>query len=750
MLKAEVQASKPINSFDDVRSQAAYQALDARTQYAVAMEYFEDRAAKNPEYKKLAPEAQEASKQDFISHYQIPMPDRQPITTGQGFQHKARPGVDYKKGGFLGDLSRGLGAVNLYAGAVVDPFVNTFTFGLASSPQEIEEDYRRQFPGIENDSGFLGQAYQAHQNRYANLVGGALGGFGGLKNTQGILGGLGVGGKALFPASILTFSGGSNTVGALKGEQTPLEATGNTALDFALSPLGGKTVFGNAIVQALAGGAGGAGSSLLQDYANNQPFDWDKAKLMAAEQAVLGAGMGAAFTPPMTKKPALTGRVIAEGASYGDFGPSLGTYNRKSKKLTTNSQAKNKLVDRIVELHQAGKTNEAGIMVREITRRLSAQNGAVFRDQINARLKQAKASVKPTKKALDPQSGEFQNVVDFIAALRKTGKAKEADVALGQFEIQTKAKIYDTVRAAEARVKAERVEANQAAKDRAKAASERVKQQQVEAKQRAKELSKLEAESRKQQAQLEAKAKSLKDLKARQAVSDQIAFEKAQSKERQRELNRLRGEIINRSKEITAQEKAERVEANQAAKVEQKTSQTQTSKLKLIRKAISKKQVVRLVYEAEKTGETGSYRFKDVSPYEVNVNKNGVVQVRAINAEGQFRTYLLSDASGSKILSVEATNKTSPFEIFTNEKGKLQVKQAAGETIEQIQREGVKSSELRANIEKMEDVLRRLKQNENVSIRDITNAVKDTNEKQFVEKLPDDKMDKVSKEVDCQ
>lgn len=98
MLKAEVQASKPINSFDDVRSQAAYQALDARTQYAVAMEYFEDRAAKNPEYKKLAPEAQEASKQDFISHYQIPMPDRQPITTGQGFQHKARPMVGFPAG----------------------------------------------------------------------------------------------------------------------------------------------------------------------------------------------------------------------------------------------------------------------------------------------------------------------------------------------------------------------------------------------------------------------------------------------------------------------------------------------------------------------------------------------------------------------------------------------------------------------------------------------------------------------------
>jgi hypothetical protein len=206
---------------------------------------------------------------------------------------------------------------------------------------------------------------------------------------------------------------------------------------------------------------------------------------------------------------------------------------------------------------------------------------------------------------------------------------------------------------------------------------------------------------------------------------------KADSKARQSELRRLKGAIQSRA-----------VEGKQSVKTTGKP-QTQAAKLKEIRAAIDKKHGLELVYEAEKTGETGTYRNKTVSPYQVEINKKGVIQVRAINDEGQIRTYLVGDESGSKIVSAKSTGEAAAHEIATHsETGKQIAKARTGETVGQIKKTGVKSSEIRANLSKMEAVLERVK-NGNASIDEIMEAAKPMSEKDFAEEFKNAEHDKI-------
>lgn len=95
-LKAQAQASP--RSFSEIQQDPLYINADAAQQALAAQEYFNQYVASQTAYKQAKPEQQKAAFNEFVTQYNIPMPDRQPITTGQGFQHKARPMVGFPAG----------------------------------------------------------------------------------------------------------------------------------------------------------------------------------------------------------------------------------------------------------------------------------------------------------------------------------------------------------------------------------------------------------------------------------------------------------------------------------------------------------------------------------------------------------------------------------------------------------------------------------------------------------------------------
>lgn len=300
---------------------------------------------------------------------------------------------------------------------------------------------------------------------------------------------------------------------------------------------------------------------------------------------------------------------------------------------------------------------------------------------------------------------------------------------------------------------------------------------------------------------MENEARKLKDHKAKQMVKDQLALERAESKNRQRELNQLKASMqeharvqdlqakqaaasdktLNKAERESQQRAAKQLQAaikerlsEQKAQAEQQNGpkqqpkedkqpgqqapeqgkgknkavdQTTASKLKQIRAAIDNKHGLKLEYEAEKSGETGSYRHKTISPYQVEVNKSGVIQVRAINDEGQIRTYLLGDTSGSKIVSAESTGEPSPHEAVNHpETGKLTARVREGAEVAQVKKTGVKSSEIRANLAKMKAVLDAT----SPSVNDIMEAAKgldDAEVEEAMKDVPKEKLDEVCKRV---
>lgn len=172
-----------------------------------------------------------------------------------------------------------------------------------------------QLSQYQTDPGFLGDLYRTSQLPVVKGLGGLAGAFRGTSNitkpilqsglgaTVGQIGQLpglkqliGTADKAAFTAGNAAYSGISNAFQAFNGNQNPLQAFGQTALDIATGGIGGRTRIGNAAAQAAAGGGG----SLASNVIHGQPLNLNQ----AIEQALTQAGVGAAFHGNEPKVPA--------------------------------------------------------------------------------------------------------------------------------------------------------------------------------------------------------------------------------------------------------------------------------------------------------------------------------------------------------------------------------------------------------------------------------------------------------------
>ncbi len=229
-------------------------------------------------------------------------------------------------------LSQYIDAAALYTGSVVDPAHDLLNPFDRNATQRQEATARTAYPGIETDPGFLGNAYRAHQNRYANMAGQAIGAFGTIRNIATRLPEQAL---SKFPllsklpaaaqnaiASTGLFSGATNAADVIHGKQNIPQAVGNTALDVATAPLGGASRLKNTAIQGASGGASGYLSSLIGDATSGRTLDFEAAKRAALEQAAIGAGMGYGLHggAPQTQQRTIRGRALRESPPV-DRGP---------------------------------------------------------------------------------------------------------------------------------------------------------------------------------------------------------------------------------------------------------------------------------------------------------------------------------------------------------------------------------------------------------------------------------------------
>jgi hypothetical protein len=308
--------------------------------------------------------------------------------------------------------------------------------------------------------------------------------------------------------------------------------------------------------------------------------------------------------------------------------------------------------------------------------------------------KQPKAQKAQKEHITNPD--DLKALVGMVKQMRAEGSARQADVAMGQFTQETKARVYDEVK----------------------------RQEKPQPKQ--------------------AKGPDLQKLKEKQAVDSAKALEKAQTGQRERELKQLKGDIKQRSEEAVNEQKrqSQQQKGQQPAQGQQKAKADNQQKRQAktvneprmtgeqiraeVKKAEKSKESIVLRYRAEKYGETGEYQYKTVHDPRLEIGRNGQVMVRGINAEGQARTYLERDSSGSEILSVERTKKPSEYQFETNpETNKQEVRHLeSDEIVTQVKKEGKKSSEIRSDLAKMEQIVQDVKAGKRVNVKDVMDAAR--------------------------
>lgn len=141
-------------SINDLQGDRDFAALSPEAQ-AIVVENVK------PGFNQLSPEAQSTVLKQLTGG----------VTASKGEQKLPIPAAD----SLLGSVNKGLTAANLAIGAVANPFVDSFTFGLTDNTNQARQIAKQQFPNIEDDPGLLGQAFRFNQNPAANLVGDLIG-----------------------------------------------------------------------------------------------------------------------------------------------------------------------------------------------------------------------------------------------------------------------------------------------------------------------------------------------------------------------------------------------------------------------------------------------------------------------------------------------------------------------------------------------------------------------------------------------
>lgn len=603
----------------------------------------------------------------------------------------------------LGNYASG---VALNVGSVVDPALKTASFGLLDAQKYMSDLAQESYPGIETDPGFLGDAYRNHQNPNLNMVGQALAA---AKSTQN-LAQTGLGGWAI-PA----FSGGSNAVNVLQGKATPLQGIGQTAVDSLTSLFpGGKTFLGNVAKQGVGGAIGGGASSVVNDLATGQKIDTGRAMNEARAGAVMGAGMGAGMHLAHARP---TGKQAPSRFKYGEFekAQSVGVHSPGSPKNVRTAQGAQ--ADRLQQ-GVKGKLNEA-------SRFQTVTEGQTLQARINALKKQyenlsnisndpkappkvanrakkmqakilelhnrlsqehqqkhgkvKKAGKEPLEHLTKPE--DVKALVGLVKEMRSKGNAKQADVAMGKFSRETKAKVYDEV-----------------------------KRQEVNDK-----------------------------TKTTQAKSDNKALNKADAKSQKLENKQLKGDI----KERIEPTKTESTPLTRAKSAELKRKDFMpTAKMRqTVKEANAAGESVRIRYRAERTGETGEVEHKTLHDVKIIEGKNGSeTKWKGIQVDGQDHHYIernaKNDMNDSNIISVERTGEKVKYkrEVHPETGNAHPVDVETGEFIPQVYKRGVKSSDIRATLS---DIVQKINENKRVKVDEVMSAARELEAKTMKENLGD-------------
>ncbi len=533
-----------VTSFADVQSQPNYQKLPSETQAQIALEYFDKRVASQSNFQKADAGTQETIKQEFRAKYNLPdiKPAHGVFTQG----NQAQPVQQIGEG--LQRIGQGLGA---YAQSV---------------PGQIGQAFQTEFQNSKSPTSGL--------EKYASTFPSAIEGVRNLLQA---------------PADLATAAANAYT--------------GNQQFEpaYRLPSVTDLPVVGPKIQE-------------LRDKYPVYSFLAENALPVDAGLQGLGRLRGAKKVAP------IRARVKATGAPYGEFGRPIAT--RSQGKVLTQGQRIVSDTQKFIQEAQNYRGIDAKATAQMRARALKQafeqleQRGKATRvPALQGRIRQAQSKLqeqfegqkpaKAVKLAVPDKTEKFNKLVDFVQQLRKSGRSKEADVALGQYTRDTKAKVYDEVKRREvaqkqasqeanqlakqraqdsktrvvqgknidkaleaqrnaeqkAKINAEAVkrrEANEAAKERYLEAQERVKNRQTLDKERAKQLVQEERDSQRLQRQLETEGRKLQNQKDRQAIKDRLAQERAESRNRQRELKQLRGAIEERAKVIAASEKSGR------------------------------------------------------------------------------------------------------------------------------------------------------------------------------------------------
>jgi len=538
--------AKPISAgvtFNDVISQnpAAWAAAPPEEKNALADAYFVKHVATQEGFDKLAPEQRLELKTQFNQKYNVG-------TTGNN----------------VNPFDKVTDIAQIGAESLLDPAIRAITANQIQ-PRTQQEALKR-YPGIQTDPGLLGEAYRLHQNPIVQGAGSILGAMGG---TAAIARQLPVA-AARFAGGVLPaglFSGATNATDALQGNQSPMQAIGNTVMQTAAAPFQRAGRIGNALLQGGVGYVSGAGNTLFNEAMTGQPINWQQANSEGVKQALLGAGIGAALpgarpqstvkNPPVKvgKGPAPRMRVVPEVETQANQieraieAQRQAAINKRAiderAQLQARREAVKTLYAKVANTVDPNAPPQMQAAVQKALERLKQSHDELSAEHSQKYGKQPKAA----KPSIAPDSQEFGNLTRMVAQLRASGRGREADVMMSKFDQATKARVYDAVKRYETRGKQKQTVLKAEAKAQESAAKQEARRLAARAKQ-------LEQEQKTYEANL-AKVQALKD---KQAQASEIAKGKAEAQKRQAELKQLRADITANAKILDAEAKAQKAE----------------------------------------------------------------------------------------------------------------------------------------------------------------------------------------------
>jgi hypothetical protein len=698
------QAQKPLQggiTFDAVKSQPGFSQETPEFQNKIADDFFAKHVASQPGFDKEAPETQLQIRTDFNKKYNI---------------------------GQVDTLSDPLKAINsavstatLAAGGVLNPASDGFIFGLGGdSNQQARDLAKKQFPGIQTDPGWLGDAYRFNSNPIANNIGGFAGG---LANAGKLAAGL----PALAVPAVQ--SGITNIGQVLQGKQNPLQALGNTAINSVAGLIpNGQNFLTTALKQGAGGALAGAASSAIGDATNGRAVNIPAAFRTALEQGAIQAGTGAAFHLPqgealaqarqaaMPKEP-----VKFQGRPVQQFGPADRLISGRPEQII--DRAVKSSATRVIRREQPLTSVPEGIRAR-VSQEVEAFNKKnAARQELNAaKIRQAVGDLAPNR--ADELRQLRESILERNAPVSAQAKFKER---LSQLDQVTRTKSNAQIQNTKAKIDLEKARKN--------TVDARIELRNARA-------------SKNQQGIQQAESKLAK------AVDSEKALRTPQ--------NPLKGEVriigpgknlrtieqaIREGKAIQAEHHANKYGTGETSTFEKKFDypfETSTYKRvvdartkKIINQAGTDKFLKPDSRQAQELIRSGKAEVKDVPFY------------RAVNENGQIRTRHLEDLKGS----VSIAENAHPYSVELNDNGAFKAVNAqTGEDIAQYQEASYKHRDLKAKIDNASEIIDKLKKGENVKVKDIVSATYDLSHEQFKElmdSVPPEKVDEIAKELGC-